>query len=79
MSGDDEVATVLRRIADERKTWVEKLAQGGVPADNTRGGYMSTSGFIRGLDAAEVIVRDVFRGWLPEVLKPKEAPKSGDY
>ncbi len=66
-------------IAERRQELIERLAQGGVSAENTQGGYREVSGRILGLDTANELVRDVFRGWLPEPPKPQANRKISDY
>ena len=80
MIGDDEVDRLLRLIAERRQELVEQLATGSVPSDNVSGGYRETSGRIIGLDTANDLVRDVFRGWLPEPPpKPQPPRRIPDY
>ncbi len=79
MPGDDEVDLLLRKIAERRQLMVDQIVQGGVPVDNVQSGYQNCVGYVRGLADAELLVREVFRGWLPDPpAKPK--PKGiGDY
>ncbi len=79
MPGEDEVDRLLRMIAERRAELVEQIAQGGVSPENVQGGYREMTGRLLGLDAATELVREVFRGWLPEP-PPKPKPTGiGDY
>lgn len=66
ISGEDEAALLLRRIRERRSEHVRGLASGQVSAENIANGYRHVTGMIRGLEEAEEMVRDVFRGWLPQ-------------
>lgn len=78
MIGEDEAERLLRQIAERRKELAEQIIQGGVSADNVKGGYREISGIILGLDAAADMVRDVFRGWLPQPPRPPAKAKGID-
>lgn len=80
--GEDETAHLLRLIRERRQEQLEGLAAGTISADNVANGYRYVTGVIAGLDRAEEIIRDVFRGWLP-LQRPEhvhQAPKDrSDY
>jgi hypothetical protein len=70
---EEELDVVLRKIEAARQEISNLIAHGGVSADNVQGGYRDMSGRIRGLDEAEGIIREAFKGWLPQA-PPGVAP-----
>lgn len=65
-AGEDEAAVLLRLIRERRTEQIDGLAQGNISSENVANGYRYVTGVIRGLDVAEELIRDVFRGWLPQ-------------
>ena len=62
---EDEPLILLRRIRQHRQALIDKLARGGVSAENCAGGYRDITGRIVGFDEAEEMVLDVFKAWFP--------------
>lgn len=83
MIGESEAELLLRQIAERRKDLAEQIIQGGVSADNIKGGFREVSGMILGLDMATDLIRDVFRGELPQAAPVAAQEKlrgiPGDY
>lgn len=69
---EDEPAKLIRLIREKRQEYVERVAQGGVSAENCQGGYRHVTGIVNGLDEAIMIVQEVFKGWLPDAPKGAE-------
>jgi hypothetical protein len=63
---EEELDVAFRKIEEARKTLIEKIAFGAVPAENVQDGYRDLTGRIRGLNEAEAIIREAFKGWLPQ-------------
>lgn len=74
MRSEDEAQRLLRLLHEERASLVERIAQGGVSADNVAGGYRELTGMVKGLDTAVEYVKDVFKGWLPDDIVPTRQP-----
>lgn len=74
---EDEPEKLLRRIRELRIEQIEALAAGTISAENVPQGYRWTTGYVAGLDKALDLVREVFRGWLPEQPnQPKQAKRN---
>ncbi len=76
--GEDEVDRLMRMLAERRADLVSQITSGTASSENVSGGYREIAGHIMGLDQAADLVREVFRGWLPQAPpKPAGEPKKG--
>jgi hypothetical protein len=80
---EDELERTLKGIREVRDSLIAQLSRGAIPVENVQGGYRELTGFIKGLDQAEEIIKEEFKGWMPPPLAPKPAVadrwKTGDY
>ena len=79
MAAEDEVDRLLRRVHEKQASIIEGIARGTAPPDNSQNGYSAMAAQVRAYDDVIDIIHDVFSGWLPPLVKTKEAPKKFDY
>ena len=72
--GEDELERSLRHMRERRAQHVESLATGAVLPDNVPNGYMQVTGRVQGIDEAIAILKEEFRGWLPETSQSQNKP-----
>ena len=79
MSGEDEADRLLRKVRERQQQIIDGIARGTAPADMSPLGYPAMAAQVRAYDDVIEIIHDVFSGWLPPLVKTKEAPKKFDY